>query len=129
MTLLLFGLFLLGQHGACDAASMPWIKQSYGGPCPVPDWRRMDEREGCFSYGRQRAIVKLDRPANSSVGCVSIPWRRRDDPGTKGIFVVDERNVTVATRLRNTSNIVGELCFQLTAAEVASEYAIHYPNY
>ena len=66
---------------------------------------------------------------DTNVVCARIPWRRRDDPASVGVFVMNEdASEFLPSAVHNSNSTVGEVCFQ-TPLEKTSQFAIYYLPY
>ena len=72
----------------------------------------------------------MDTPITSPHACVSIPWRRADDPSKIGYYVQDERGDNAEYYLKSANRTVGTVCFKLTEnGDGSGLYAIYWLPY
>ena len=131
---------------------VPWGSFNFNNAsCPIR-YPFGNETVFCKSVGMQRALVSFQQsPGSSSQArssdtvCVSLPWRRRDDPARVGLVVLDEAGRMRPAALRDASgsvpvldaesaNVTGRVCFSAGAKEEAREaterlYSVYFMPY
>ena len=130
---------LLCAHAAATAAAaapaLAWPKDTgTAAACPIAYSQRFSSGGGCDeasatdptsphkycrSVGKQRAVVDAK---TSGTNCVSIPWRRYDDPAKHAVHVTDGAGAAVTSTMKNSSATVGEVCFTAAAPGTFAVY-------
>jgi hypothetical protein len=115
-----------------STATLPWgpLHFPVGRQCPIV-YPFSNETVFCNAVGRQRAVVSVDFNGGGGGGggdprlqstlvCVELEWRRRDNPLAVGVFVLDATNTFLPARIElNSTAVSGTVCFSVPPTPTA----------